>query len=528
MAHREVTMLEVKEVLRLWLGGLPKKRVAVQLGFDAKTVRRYVQAALECGLERGSPRALDDEMVAGVLARVQPVLGRPHGEGWARCEERREAIQGHLERGVRLSKVRKLLRREGVLVSYPTLRRFAMAELGFGGKAPTILVADCGPGEEVQLDTGWVGALESDETGRRRRFRAWIFTAVRSRHRFVWPTLAESTETAIEACEMAWAFYGGVFQAVIVDNAKAIVDGADPLGARLNAAFLEYAQARGFVVDTTRVRKPKDKARVERAVSTVRDDCFAGEMLHTLEQAREQARRWCLEEYGLRRHSTTHRRPKEHFEAEEAPALRAAPAESYDVPQWRQVKVARDQHAQVLKALYSLSTRFVGKTLTARSDRSTVRFYEGATLVKTHPRVPAGRRSTDRSDFPPDKAAYALRDVEFLKRQARSHGAEVGRYAEALLDTDLPWTRMRQVYALLGLVRRYGAARVEEACHLALQAGMVDARKLARLLELAAVPSPPPSSTPVVVPLTGRYLRPPQQYALPLTSAKTPNQGERS
>jgi hypothetical protein len=35
--------------------------------------------------------------------------------------------------------------------------------------------------------------------GTRRRFRAWIFTAVRSRHRFVYPTFEESTARAIEA-----------------------------------------------------------------------------------------------------------------------------------------------------------------------------------------------------------------------------------------------------------------------------------------------------------------------------------------
>ncbi len=45
MAFREVTMLEVKEILRLWLSGVPKKRIAQQLGFDVKTVRRYLGAA---------------------------------------------------------------------------------------------------------------------------------------------------------------------------------------------------------------------------------------------------------------------------------------------------------------------------------------------------------------------------------------------------------------------------------------------------------------------------------------------------
>jgi DNA-binding CsgD family transcriptional regulator len=43
MAYREVTMIEIKEVLRRWVSGIPKKRLAAQLGLDPKTVRRYVQ-----------------------------------------------------------------------------------------------------------------------------------------------------------------------------------------------------------------------------------------------------------------------------------------------------------------------------------------------------------------------------------------------------------------------------------------------------------------------------------------------------
>jgi DNA-binding NarL/FixJ family response regulator len=40
--YREVTMIEVREVLRLRGEGLPKKRIAAQLGLDPKTVRRAV------------------------------------------------------------------------------------------------------------------------------------------------------------------------------------------------------------------------------------------------------------------------------------------------------------------------------------------------------------------------------------------------------------------------------------------------------------------------------------------------------
>src|SRR5574341_135483 len=236
MAYREVTMLEVKEVLRLWLGGVPKKRIAAQLGLNVKTVRRYLAAARACGLARElQPEALDESLIAAVVSRVQPSLGRTHGEGWAQCEAQRAVIAQHLRGEVRLSKIRKLLRRQGVEIGYATLRRFAVAELGFGRAVPTIPVADCGPGEEIQLDTGWMTLLAADPaTGRRRRFRAWIFTAVLSRYRFVYPVFQETTVTAIEACEAAWAFFQGVFRVLIPDNTKAIVQRADPLEPRLN------------------------------------------------------------------------------------------------------------------------------------------------------------------------------------------------------------------------------------------------------------------------------------------------------
>ena len=261
MAYREVTMLEVKEVLRLWVSGVRKKRITAQLGLNIKTVRRYLRAAQAHGLtSAASPDQLDDGLLAAVVSVVQPGTGRPHGDGWAACVAQRAVIERYLRADVRLSKIRKLLRRQGVTISYPTLRRFAMEELSWGRAAPTIPLADCGPGEEVQLDTGWMTHLAPDALGRRRRFRAWIFTPVLSRYRFVYPVFRETTETAIEACDAAWAFFQGIFRVLIPDNTKTIVQHADPLEPRLTAAFLEYAQARGFVIDPTRVRHARDKA----------------------------------------------------------------------------------------------------------------------------------------------------------------------------------------------------------------------------------------------------------------------------
>ncbi len=153
-------MVEIKEVLRLWKAGAKKKRIAAQTMVDVKTVRRYIGAAEDCGLVPGPEPPLDDEQVAAVVAALAPDTGRPHGESWQQCEAEREGIAKLLADRVRLSKVQRLLHRRGVDVPYATRHRFAVAELGFGQRAPTIPVADGEPGEEVHVDTGWMTLLQ--------------------------------------------------------------------------------------------------------------------------------------------------------------------------------------------------------------------------------------------------------------------------------------------------------------------------------------------------------------------------------
>ena len=84
---------------------------------------------------------------------------------------------------------------------------------------------------------------------------------------------------------------------------------------------------------------------------------------------------------------------------------------------------------------------------------------------------------------------------------------------------------MRRGYALLGLARRYGAARVNDACTIALAAEMLDIHRLKRMLELGQVPPPVPASSARVIPLA-RCLRPASQYALPLAVPERSAEGE--
>src|SRR5512147_2296626 len=138
MAYREVTMIEVKEVLRLWRAGTPKKRIAAMLGLDPKTVRHYVEVASDAGLEASSGGdGVTEAELTTVLLALHPARERPHGESWAACEAVRQDIAKWLTARLRLTKIRKLLARKGVVIPYPTLHRFAVAELGFGRTAPT-------------------------------------------------------------------------------------------------------------------------------------------------------------------------------------------------------------------------------------------------------------------------------------------------------------------------------------------------------------------------------------------------------
>ena len=255
-------MIEIVEMLRLWLQGLGLREVARLSGTDRKTVRRYVDRARACGLDRdGGDSQLTDELLAAVIAEVRP--HRPTGKSlaWETIAAEHEQIKAWLKDGLTLTKIHTLLGRRGVVVSYRTLHRYATTELGFGRRQATVPVADCEPGAEVQVDFGRLGLLIDAGDGRRRVVHGLIFTAVYSRHMFVWPTYRQTLNDVIAGFEAAWVFFGGVFAVVIPDNMKAIVTTAHATEPRLNDAFREYAQARGFAVDPTRVRSPKGVGR---------------------------------------------------------------------------------------------------------------------------------------------------------------------------------------------------------------------------------------------------------------------------
>jgi transposase len=510
MAFREVAVTEIREVLRAWLAGAGLRRVAEQAGVDRKTARRYVDAAVAAGLARdGGAAQLSDELVGQVAQVVRPARPGGHGQPWEQLEGCQGEIAAQVKAGLSVVKIGVLLERRGVVVPYRTLHRFCVERCGFGKTASTVRVADGEPGAECQLDFGYMGLLADPVTGRRRKVHALIFTAVYSRHMFVWLSFTQTLAAFTAGCEAAWMFFGGVFKVIIPDNASAIVAGADAVNPRFTAGWLDYAQHCGFATDAARVRSPKDKPRVERAVQYVRGNFFAGEHFTGLTDAQAAAERWCRDVAGMRIHGSIQARPAEVFAAAEAAALLPLSL-PYDVPVFTRVKVHRDFHVEIGRALYSAPQQYLGCHLDARADSALVKLFHQGVLVKTHPRQQPGRRATDPADLPAEKTTYALRDVAALAAAARRHGDAIGVYAGRLLDTDLPWTKMRQVYRLLGLVRRYGPGPVDTACQRALDLDVVNVTKIASMLE-KATENTPPAPRPAAA-ATARFARDPAEY----------------
>ena len=508
-------MIDVKEVLRRWAAGHSNRKISLETGADRGTTARYIAVAKKMALPRD--RELSEEEIHEVAQRVQARALPDASAQRKSVADHRERIVEWLgkKRPLRLSKIHTLLVRDhGLEASYPTLRRYAMEELGWQNKAATILLEDPPAGQEAQVDFGKMGMMVDVATGRARALWVLIVTLSFSRYQFVWPTFLQTTEVVCDGLDRAWWFFGAMARTIVPDNMSSIVKKADALNPSIVASFLDYAQARGLFVDPARVRSPKDKARVENQVAYVRESWWDGETFTDLHDAQQSAERWSRDVAGMRVHGTTRKVPRELFEQAEKAAMLAPPTAPFDVPLWADnAKVHPDHHVEVARALYSVPTLYRGKHVRVRADKTTVKIYFGTELIKVHERQPRGGRSTDTNDYPVGKAMYALRSVDALIAKAKDKGAHVGIFAERLLGGPLPWARMRQAYALLRLCDKFGDGRVEAVCQSALAFDVVDVVRITRMLKRGAKLISPVKGERTVVQLAlPRFARPEEHF----------------
>ncbi len=138
---------------------------------------------------------------------------------------------------------------------------------------------------------------------------------------YVHITFKLDTCSVIEGCELAWEYFGGITDILIVDNLSPVVDKADRYNPRINKTFMEYAQFRGFIVDPTNSGHARGKPIIKNNVTYVKKNFFAGESFICLQDCQERSVDWYTSVAGKRIHGTTRVKPIELFESLEKDKL---------------------------------------------------------------------------------------------------------------------------------------------------------------------------------------------------------------
>ncbi len=525
MAYKEVSPVDIVEVIRRWQEGNSQRHIASGTGLSRDTVRKYLAAAEEAGVKREGPDPTGKQLNwllslsrPGPREAVAPVGEQL--ESWGDQIYQWVAVD-HLQ----VTRIQELLAQRGCAVSYTSLRRFLQRRNWRRRSLKTIRMEQSGPGEVAELDFGRLGYIQDQETGRRRAVWALLVVLAYSRHSFLWPTYNQKLEDVIYGLEAAWKFFGGIPKYLVIDNFPAAVAGADALHPRLTRGFLEYSQHRRFITDPARVRHPKDKPRVERSVKYARERFFKGAEFRDLAHLRSEAVRWCRDVAGMRVHGTTQRQPLQVFLDEERQALLPWDGEPYEITHWRTAKVHPDHHVACQYSLYSVPSALCppGQQVEIGLGVKLVRIFHRGQMIKVHSRQPRGGRSTDPQDYPAELSSYTLRAPDGIKRSAAGQGPAVAQFADRLFDGPLPWSRIRQGHKLIRLGQRYTPQRLDAACRKALEVDLIDVRRVERILLQALEQQETPEHPPPLP--AGRFARPGDVFAHGKACSKSPTEG---
>ncbi|MBS1859874.1 MAG: IS21 family transposase [Acidobacteria bacterium] len=354
-------------------------------------------------------------------------------------------------------------------------------------------------GEKLFID--WAGAtipVYDPATGQARP--ASLFVAALGASSYTYAEATESQELTnwIGAHIRALEFLGGVPELVVPDNAKTAVNKPCRYEPDLNPTYQEMAMHYGIGVVPARVRKPRDKAKVEAAVQVAQRWIVAAlrhrrffslpdlngaiaELLEKLNRRPFRKREGC-------RGSV--------FEEVDRPALRPLPAQRYDQSVWSKAVVNIDYHVQVDHSFYSVPYTLARQGVEVRTTPSTVEIFHRGTRVASHLRARKPNTAVTVAEHRPKSHREHLQwPPSRLIDWARKTGVFTAQLFQQILD-GYPHPEMgyRSCLGLLRLGEKYGPRRLEAACERALVSGAASYKSVKSILLHALDTQPLPES----------------------------------
>ena len=389
-----ITMIDVVEILQHWYACRSKSQIAVSIGADRGTVAKYVAKAEAAGIVPGGPPVGRDVWAVRACEWFPELVdAKARSLTYPEINGLRDVIESMLGEVSVSTAFQRCRDEHGLTAGVTAFRQYVRLEFPAGPKAEAVTLwrPPVPPGDEAQIDYGFLGSWLDPVTEKVRRVWAFVMVLACSRHMFVRPVFTMNALSWAQTHVAAFEFFGGVPARLVPDNLPTGVDRPDLYDPKINRSYAELAEHYGCLVDPARAFKPKDKARVERPMPYVRDSFWRGRTWSSLEEMQGAAVAWCTDVAGRRSHrSLDGSAPGVVFETVERPALRPLAHLRFEAAAWSRPKVAPDCHIAVAGCLYSVPWRLLGTNVDARLSARRLEVFVAAELVKTHVRVERG------------------------------------------------------------------------------------------------------------------------------------------
>ncbi len=483
MSQERLSMRKIEEVLRLKYGaGLSHRAIAQSCSVSPSTVSEYITHAKAAGLSWPLPEGLSAEELDELLFPQRgPASGRNIPQlDWA--------------------EIHKELRRKSVTLSLLWVEYRQEHPAGYGysqfclhyrrwaKQLKPMMRQKHKAGEKLFVDyAGQTAPVVDPETGEIQQAQIFVATLGASNYTYTEAHWSQDLANWIGAHVRALAFLGGVPEILVPDNLKAGVKSPNLYEPDLNPTYQDFAQHYGLAVVPARVRKPKDKSKVEVGVQVVERWILArlrNCTFFSLAELNQAIREW-LDELNDRpmRHLGQSRRQL--FESLDKPALAPLPTQSYEFARWKKARVHIDYHVSFEKHYYSVPYALIGKEVDIRATEKTVEIFYRRTRLASHRRSQAqGRYSTQNEHMPPAHQKYSDWSPERFLRWANEIGPHTSQLIAAVLDARRhPQQAYRSCLGILGLAKRYSNDRLEAACRRALPAGIRSYKGIRNILD---------------------------------------------
>ena len=467
MSYKRINKMELREIVRRWQNKQSISEISRTMGYDRKTVRKYLKQIQSEGITQDE-KISEREEIENLCERIK--TERKSNEGKRGILERYKEEIGRLikEEELKISTAYEILnQREEIKgkLGISTFRRYVKASGIQMEKRQITCRMEVEPGKQIQVDYAKVGTLYDPIEKKKKTVYAFIGTLSHSRHKYAEFVYSQNKISFVNSHIRMFKYFSGVAEHIKIDNLPSGVISPDLYDPLLNRSYQEMAEYYGCFIDPCRVRHPQDKGKVERDVQTIREQFKKFNALQpdlTIEQANKQIRRFLIEEYGQREHGTTRMKPYQVFTEIEQPVLKKLPEEEYEIAEWKTVKVHPDCYIQFNKKAYSIPYQYVGKKLWVRGTEKLIQVYCDDKFIKQYV-ISSGFRHTDFSDFPENVNAVLNKDShKYLLEKAKRSGEDFHNLIRKILSPHI-FINLRKAQGLVELSERFDAQVIEQA-----------------------------------------------------------------